>query len=58
MPRRRSAEWDDLRWLRFRRHLIGRALAAELVQWRGQEIERRAMVACDRKNFAVMLSAS
>jgi TENA/THI-4/PQQC family len=56
---RRSAEWDDLRWLRSRRHLIGRALVrADLVQWRGQAIERHAMVACDRKNFAVMLSAS
>jgi hypothetical protein len=29
----------SLRWLRFRRHLIGRALA-ELVLWREQAIER------------------
>ena len=34
------------------------ACRAELVQWREQAIERRAIVACDRKNFTVMLSAS
>jgi hypothetical protein len=41
------------------RHLIGRALAEpSLCCGVNRRSNGRAMVACDRKNFAVMLSAS